>query len=695
MLPWYEVTRGRGKLHKKLSSPPDTTIKEEVVRVTDSTNEGKPTNTTHSINEEKLLHNSMLLEQCTEHSNVHNIGKALFISKTDLDVVDRADLSLQNEASAVHLEKDANTAASIKDTTTVGGECVSLSKKSSKVSMDDVNPLLSKAEELTEKLKSSTVCSKARARIRNVAKLQAILAEKESVKGIHEQARRNKSKQVEEDADAQKIPVKFVPAGPATTKIRSKAKSQTVIQSVPASTHTVVPEFVLPTHQTPVKNSVDELELEEKKHILEYGKASRLVDEVKNNSTLPLPRSYERLHDSFQSCDRLSRTFARKQLAQIMYVYPTSYDIRVEKQWNPFGGESRSRGKFELVMAANLNDDLEGYMLPDTFSKVDNRPVPKVTPVKLLSPRKKVVTVMPRDPVPDVRPRLEGWRMTCRSHIFKHKLIEIVKKFHQRFLQRVGLQLNDTEHARLRRFHPKFDLDQECEEIIEADLPRVPSEDGETHLEMKDYLEAVDTSAPLPKAVATVIEELKSPCKKLVSSCSGTPLSPRKFAEQRALRPNKSMTLIERIRAKEAAKKLADSLRDPAVERKAEVLQRITNGLLRCITTYFAFKKVRSMDVNLLAEQIMRSQSAMNRVLIMEHITALCETASQYMAIVEISGKKYLQLKENNYAAIEKIVQDELVRLRNDKSSMTVTNPPADVNQNLNCLKKSVSRALF
>ncbi|KAE9420319.1 hypothetical protein Angca_005868, partial [Angiostrongylus cantonensis] len=420
------------------------------------------------------------------------------------------------------------------------------------------------------------------------------------------------------------------------------------------------------------------------RHVFDYGKASRLVDEVKNNSTLPLPRNYRRLHESFQSCDRVLSiytaqgrrclvdeiqmnvekntkiTFSRKHLAQIIHVYPSSYDIKVEKKWSPFGGESKSRGKFELVMAANLINDLTGYMLPDTASKTDNQPLPKVTPVKLFSPRKKVVTAVPREPIVDSRPRLEGWRMTCRSHVFKHKLVEIVKKFHQKFLERVGLLLNESELSRLRRFHPKFDLDHECEEIVEAELPHIPSDTDEPHLEMKDYLATVDTSVPLPKAVDTAIEDLKSPSKKLVSSCSATPLSPRKFAEQQSLKPKGAMSLLERIRAKEAAKKLADSLRDPVAEKKIEVLQRILHGLLRCITTYFAFKKVRSIDVNTLSEQIMRSQSALNRALILEHISALCETAPEYFTITEIGGKRYLQLKQNNYVAIEKLLQEEV-----------------------------------
>ncbi|KAK6050349.1 hypothetical protein COOONC_12146 [Cooperia oncophora] len=297
-----------------------------------------------------------------------------------------------------------------------------------------------------------------------------------------------------------------------------------------------------------------------------------------------------------------------------------------------------------------------------------------------------------RDPVLDTRPRLEGWRMTCRSHVFRHKLVEIAKKFHRKFLERIGFTLKDAELARLRRFHPKFDIEQECEELEQAKLPEDEHDASEQHFEMKDYFAMVDTSVPLPKAVSAALEDLKSPVKKLISSNSAVPLSPRQFAEKQASKPKGSMSLLERIRAKEAERKAAEKLRDPVIERKIELLQRILHGLLRCITTYFAFKKVRSMDLRTLSEQVARSQSSMNRDLLMEHLTILCEVAPSYLAFTELGGKKYLQLKENNYNAIEKVVEEEVARLRSSLPSVTQLQQGVPVE---NAVKKAAVRALF
>ncbi|EPB77502.1 DNA replication factor CDT1 like protein [Ancylostoma ceylanicum] len=642
----FKVTRGRGRPQKKLLSS------------------GEP------VPNQKVLQD--LIEQSADVSVVRSARKVLFTCKVETEEVVIEKQEVEQKSSAAEYKPEDVLSGSNADVTPVP---LSTKKEGSAIVVPSLDPSLTKADDLLKKLSSSSAQNKVKARIRSVAELQAALAEKGGLKKIHEQTQRNKCKQVEEHVNLLKSPTKAVPTGSAVVRTKTKhVKERKIEQRVPP-TPTCIPEFLLPTHTTPAK-STDEFELDEKRHVFEYGKASRLVEEVKNNSVLPLPLQYERLLETFQSCDRVVSiyttqgrrcvvseiqrnvekntqiSFTRKNLAQIIHVYPTCYDIRLEKRWNPFGGESKSCGKFDLVMAANLTDDLSGYMLPDTPVK-EEHPLPTVTPSKLLSPRKKVVTVMPRDPVMDARPRLEGWRMTCRSHVFRHKLVEIAKKFHRKFMERIGFVMSESEHLRLRRFHPKFDLDAECERIPEAEIPEVPHDDAERRLEMRDYLATVDTSAALPKAVDAAIEEMKSPVKKIVSSETAVPLSPRQFAEKQASKPKGAMSLLERIRAKEAAKKAAESMRDPVVERKIELLQRILHGLLRCITTYFAFKKVRSMEMNMLSEQVMRSQSSMSRSLLLEHVTLLCEVASEHVSLTEVAGKKYLQIKDNNYSTLE------------------------------------------
>ncbi|KAK5970334.1 hypothetical protein GCK32_004095 [Trichostrongylus colubriformis] len=708
----FKVTRGRGKPQKKLHDE-EHRVETKQARAPRLPKQESPEDDCSSTKAASICSPPKRAKKCPAHSAPVGVSKMLFSAN------DSESNSLKKEVVA-EVNRDEATPCTEQEPKVESSVSEAVKSEVSTeittcvVQSPSKDTLISEAEELSQKLASKAVQMKARARIRNVAELQAMLAEKGAIRSIHEQAQRIKSKQVEEHAKLLKSPVKSVPKGSARGQVTTRTKPNTPHKHIEPST-SAVPEFILPTHKTPAKESLDEFELKETRHIFEYGKASRLINEVKKNSSLPLPRQYDRLHECFQSCDRVVSiytnqgrrcavleiqknveknthlSFTRKHLAQIIHVYPTSYDVRLDKRWNAFGG-TESHGKMELIMTVNLVDDLTGYMLPDTPVKFDDKPLPTVTPSKLISPRKKVVTVLPRDPVLDAKPRLEGWRMVCRSHVFRHKLVEIAKKFHQRFLERLGLNMKDNELLRLRRFHPNFDLEQECGEIEQADLPEVDHDASERHLEMKDYLATVDTTVPLPKAVTAALEDLKSPVKKLISSNSAVPLSPRQFAEKQASKPKGAMSLLERIRAKEAERKAAEKLRDPVIEKKIELLERILHGLLRCITTYFAFKKVRSLELRTLSEQVMRSQSSMNRDALMEHLTILCEVASNYVAFAEFGGKKYLQMKENNYAAIEKVVQDEMARLQTSAGS--VAQPMQGVSV-ASAAKKTAVRALF
>ncbi|RCN45518.1 DNA replication factor CDT1 like protein [Ancylostoma caninum] len=710
----FKVTRGRGRPQKKLLSSGEPVPNQKVLQNLTEQPSAASTCSSNASESVSVCSPPKRAKKSSDVNVVRSARKVLFSSEVDIKELRTPEHELVVEKLKEEVQKPPATEsedALVEINAEPPALPAFLKKEESATVVPPLNPALAKADELLKKLSSSSAQNKVKTRIRSVAELQAALAEKGGLKKIHEQAQRNKCKQVEEHVNLLKSPTKVVPTGSAVARAKTKHVKECKTEQRVPPTPSYVPEFVLPTHATPAKN-VDEFELNEKRHVFEYGRASRLVEEVKNNAVLPLPLQYERLLETFQSCDRVVSiyttqgrrcvvseiqrnvekntqiSFTRKNLAQIVHVYPTCYDIRLEKRWNPFGGESKSCGKFDLVMAANLTDDLSGYMLPDTPVKKEELPLPTVTPNKLLSPRKKVVTVMPRDPVMDARPRLEGWRMTCRSHVFRHKLVEIAKTFHRKFMERIGLFMNESEYLKLRRFHPKFDLDAECEGIPEAVIPEVPHDDAERRLEMRDYLATVDTSVALPKAVDAAIEEMKSPVKKIVSAEAAVPLSPRQFAEKQASKPKGAMSLLERIRAKEAAKKAAESMRDPVVERKIELLQRILHGLLRCITTYFAFKKVRSMEMNMLSEQVMRSQSSMSRSLLLEHVTLLCEVASDHVSLTEVAGKKYLQIKDNNYSTLETLVKVELARLRENPSSLRVDAPAA-------ALKKPAVRALF
>uniref|UniRef100_A0A1I7WCI7 CDT1 domain-containing protein n=1 Tax=Heterorhabditis bacteriophora TaxID=37862 RepID=A0A1I7WCI7_HETBA len=421
---------------------------------------------------------------------------------------------------------------------------------SSNIVTEDVgsDSVLSKADEWSKLLENSTLAKK----------------EKGGIKSLHDQAIKIKSKQVEEQAKSLKLLQKhFDVSVPIRMKSSVKFSENAISTSVSrnsgwGSSSSNIVVF---------------------RRVLEYGKAARLVEDVKRNVDLPLPGAYEKLLETFQSCDRVRQhfyfimEFHHRLHYFIIHTYPTSYEVRVEKHWQAFGGTQA--GKYERIIVANLTDDLTEYMRPDSPVK-DETPLPPVTPTKLISPRKRVVSAVPREPVPDNRPRLEGWRMACRSHVFRYKLVGIIKKIHRQFMEKIGskelfniLMLDCT----------LFEL------ILNSILIMLYEDDLKKNTEMKDYLDLVDTTVPLPKAVQ-------------VFSCSIN--SEYYFNYSRFFY---SYHYIFRM---------------------------LASSMLRCVCTNCIFL-----------------------VEVIEHLTLLCEVAPSHIAVSEVLGKKYLQMKDNNFSVME------------------------------------------
>lgn len=141
------------------------------------------------------------------------------------------------------------------------------------------------------------------------------------------------------------------------------------------------------------------------------------------------------------------RDFSESHLAQILHVYPQSYQVEMREQ--------RKQGsKYELVVNPNLFDgnysvillvysissDLRGFVT-ETSSTEETEELPLVFPSKLLSPKKsprKQVQPALRKPEIDGRKRLDAARQRDRAHVFRHKLTTIVKEHHVRFLESQG-----------------------------------------------------------------------------------------------------------------------------------------------------------------------------------------------------------------------------------------------------------------
>ncbi|CAI5438748.1 unnamed protein product [Caenorhabditis angaria] len=535
-----------------------------------------------------------------------------------------------------------------------------------------------------DSLMNAAAAQKKKKTIRTVADLQARLAEKGASKAIHEQNLKNKGKKVEEHAEVLKSPVKKVISDgpiPKSKAVRSLLKD------------TAVPDYVLPnanSFKSPEKlleEADSKFEAEAKKRTEEFLKTSKLIEKVKESvkSNIELPKSYEFLANAFQHVDRivsiinsqhrscvapelfknikntLQRDFCSRHLSQILHVYPQSYQVEMREQWKAFGGVQA--GKYELEVRPNLVDDLKGFIKQEIHSTTNDEEIPLVKPGKLMaspikSPRKNMAQPALRKAEIDGRIRLDAARMRDRSHIFRHKLTEVVRNHHCQFLKSQGIEPSDD----IIRFHPLFQADKHCPPLEQKPLPEPPIVKNNKHIGMREYMDAnlEPKEVELPSIVQKALDDLKSPVKKVTSG--SVPLSPKKFAEMQAEQKSKgAMSLLERIRAREACKKAAENCIDENLKIRKSRLSLLDSRYLRTLCSLYAAKKAQSMELDIVADKLVFSSTIpTSRLDVITHLELLCSIAPAYMSEATVMNKRYLRITDNNYDAIAEIVREQL-----------------------------------
>lgn len=522
--------------------------------------------------------------------------------------------------------------------------------------------------------------------IRTVAEFQSRLAAKGgAARAIHAQNSKNKAKVVDEHAEMLKSPKKK--AVEVTSPTKSKA-ARTLF-----SPKKSVPDYVLPNSNVvksaeKVREEQDDAHDEEEKRMTaEFLKNSKLIDKVKESvrQRIELPSSFERLVDSFKRLEQITAifigqnrkcvasevfknvsnssgsNFSNSHLAQILYVYPEAYHVEMCEQRRAFG----QGGKYELEIRPNLVDDVRGY-IHETTPVENDEELPLVCPTKLLSPKKsprKHVQAVPRQPQLDGKMRLDAARQRDRGHIFRHKLTTIVMDHHEKFLETLGL----TGMKGVKRLHPLFRPDKHCPDLPQMTLPEPPIQKSSIHIGMKEALELQTdvNQVNLPTFVQKVMNDLKSPQKSSTGASGAVPVSPKKFSEMQAEQKNKGgMSLLERIRAKEAIKKAADSFVDKDLEKRKLRLTLLKERYVRIVCNHFTSKGKKSIMLDNVAKFVQFSSSTPSTVPdITDHLKLMCEVAPMYVTEIVTMGTKYLRFTEvnkNNMEAINELILEEL-----------------------------------
>uniref|UniRef100_A0A915C4D6 CDT1 Geminin-binding domain-containing protein n=1 Tax=Parascaris univalens TaxID=6257 RepID=A0A915C4D6_PARUN len=501
-------------------------------------------------------------------------------------------------------------------------------------------------------------------------------------------------------------------------KLKINCPSPEGISDERLTTSSGAPEVVLPPLKSviPCSPRTPSKHLQQKSHAddelrspLKYGRAALLISEVKKCASLPLPTKYERLYRLFGHMERvvailhsqdrritleevtrnvqknIKCEFTMRHFAQIMSVYPNAFIVRLEDHWAPIGGTRGHESRFDCVIEPNLKDDIIGYMREEEKKNTGNPPVSPIssssaimyrsphkkssvikspfrrTSVKISPYKKTPIKMMPSSSVDtvDIRPRMEAWRMTARAYIFKYQLQQFVKRQHKRFLDRIGVEIKTEELDNLQRYHPDFNLN-DVEDIPEAKLPDPPQGDEGLPKTMREYMKKVEDSVDtLPQKIKEMINELRSPekhaalasgAKTMLSSCDGSSDSQKP----------KGLSLLERIRAKEQAKKYAEMMRDPAVEIRKGRLERLSRSTLRNICSYYAFKKATTVELNEMISKLAFSDTGSTKLEIEAQIELLCDVAPEFFTMKSLREVRYLHLQRNEYGAIHSIIIREM-----------------------------------
>ncbi|KAM7010861.1 DNA replication factor Cdt1 [Passerculus sandwichensis] len=295
--------------------------------------------------------------------------------------------------------------------------------------------------------------------------------------------------------------------------------------------------------------------------------------------------------------DMMRRQFEEQHLGQIKAVYPSSYQLRQEKNVPTFGSGGKKKSEYQLTLEPVLGEE----------EKVDGRP------------------------------HLSASRLLERRREFHRNLVNIVREHHKAFLAALSPPMVVPEE-KLTRWHPRFNVD-EVPDISPAELPRPPQEER-----LSTAQEVLSTargmlSPKMEKALANL-------ALRTAESSAGEPAlskAPSPASTSSALR-GVSQGLLERVRAKEAARLAALLTRDAGQEQRAARLARLP-ALARLLRGAFVAEKKAALSMELLCARLADSCPELVAPGEMEkHVRLFAELLPDWVGIHNLRTDVYVKL---------------------------------------------------
>ncbi|KAI5637089.1 DNA replication factor CDT1 like domain-containing protein [Phthorimaea operculella] len=356
------------------------------------------------------------------------------------------------------------------------------------------------------------------------------------------------------------------------------------------------------------------------------------------SSSLPLPHQYRFLAELFRGMETvvamlynrnekvtfnklkpsvqemLKRNFTEKHLAQIKHLVPDFYNFEIQKT-KTFANTAQ-KDSFEMIISPNFPNDI----------KVMN-------PSVLLE----------------------------RRRYFYDTLLKLVKKHHAQFLLTLDPPM-EIPDDKLTRWHPEFEIEK-VPEVDCAKLPEMPN--NEKLSTAQDVLskarELFKCNTKMERALEKLAqakargltEEEKAATgvndSKPMSSTTGTQTQPA-TSQVTLLNPalrNLPASLLEKVKAKQAAKALEAMTRSSQNEEKYMIYSRLPD-LARTLRNIFVTERKNVLALNIILSKLDSSfKSKVAQSELQRDIRALAEEAPEWIKLHEIRNTTYLKLDKN------------------------------------------------
>ncbi|XP_065781263.1 DNA replication factor Cdt1 [Muntiacus reevesi] len=311
--------------------------------------------------------------------------------------------------------------------------------------------------------------------------------------------------------------------------------------------------------------------------------------------------------------DMMRKRFEERNVGQIKTVYPSSYHFRQER-FVPTFKDGIKRSDYQLTIEPLLDHQAGS-----------------------------------------AAPQLTASCLLQRRQVFSQNLVARVREHHRAFLASLNPPMEVPEDQ-LTRWHPRFNVDG-VPDIEPAELPQPPAVEKLTTAQEVLARARSLMSPRMEKALSDLAQRTAEPSSPRSPSLAQPATPPA--APPSALK-GVSQALLERIRAKEAQKQLAQMTRRPEQEQRLQRLERLPE-LARVLRSVFVSERKPALTMEVACARMVGSyRAAMSPGEMEKHLQLLSELLPDWLSLHHIRTDTYVKLDK---AADLAGVMEQLARL--------------------------------